>query len=122
MSPRNVADLLEISGTPLISFQSDVTVIDGVEGTYGKFPFNLGNVAVVEKSFLESLLKEQIIVILSNPVIKSILGADAQRSINAVTDLRLDVSNVVPNFIPQVVFRTTLWRFMFCLKIEQICI
>jgi hypothetical protein len=92
LTPSNIIDILTVSGIPVLNLESDVTVIDGIDGTFGKYPFVLGNVGVVDISFFESLLKEQIIIILSNPIIKAVLGANSQTSIDFISDIRLTVS------------------------------
>ena len=75
-----------------MDFDIPLTLISNIDDNFGKYPLTLGNVAVVEKSLIESLLKESISQSLSNPTIYQLMGPEAQRLLDFVNDLNINVS------------------------------
>jgi hypothetical protein len=52
-----------------------LSVVDGIEEPYGRYPPSLGNVVVLDKSFAEAILSSKLSDYITNPVLKLFLQA-----------------------------------------------
>lgn len=69
---------------PTLDFSAEYTVVDSIGGTEGKFPAALGNVVVVDSTFLRKTLKN---MLFSNPTISILItAANAREQVESTLD------------------------------------